>query len=251
MVLSLHMRVHLLRISLIVILLPVVLAQSPSPYPYPYPSTPGVPQVSLQQIVFSALNFMIFGSVTLRDSAVDYVDVYTAYAAQGTYLTDIFLDAYVQQYRVLRSQISPYSNPTNATLLITVESYRQRTSFFDRFMQFFFGNTPDVSKARVFLYFFLSFIMSIGTCFAISLPLPPDFFGFKSSFVEGFIVALLSTSLLSFWGVTSRFVSLFLIVLMCVSISIIYSLVFVKGKIHPREQTPVYVVPGGDFYRNL
>ena len=218
-----------------------------------YPTVPAAPQaISPQQIVFSILDFFVFGSVTLRSSAVDYVDVYTAYASQGVVLSDIFLDAYVQQYRLVRSQITPYTtSPMNASMLVTVESFRQQTSFFDRFMLFFFDGAPDGSKARVLLYFFLSFIMSIGICFAICLPLPPDFFGLKSSFVEGFVVALLSTLILSWLGVTSKFFSLLLIIAMCVSISIIYSLVFVKGKIQHRDQPQYYVVPGGDFYRNL
>lgn len=199
-----------------------------SPVAFAFQSS-GAEQFNPSNIVYQIFSYLIFGSVNMRSQAKDYVDVWFALKDNMEVSNDYFLTAYVLQYRIARSSVSPTGMPisVNSSILARVDSASRTNTFLGRLILFFRG-APDDSKARVLVNLLLSLLLSFGICFLICLPLPPGMMSLKSSGIEAFLVAIISTFFLTWFGVTSKFLSLVFIVVLCVLMAILYSVVFAK-----------------------
>lgn len=220
-----------LFVVFLILSFPVICAQQGQPDPYYDPS--GAEGFNPSNVIYKFVSYLIFGSVNMRSQAKDYVDVWYAKSSSGENVNDYFLSAYVESYRAAKSSVeswSPEDQPPDTSIVHEVEAAASTNTFLGR-LTLFLKNGPDGAKARVLVNVLLSLLLVFGLCFVICLPLPPGMMSLKSSGIEAFIVAIIATFFLTWFGVTSKFLSLVVIVVMCLLMAILYSVVFARHSI--------------------
>lgn len=175
--------------------------------------------------VYQIFSFLIFGSVNMRSQAKDYVDVWWTKRGDALIANPSFLAAYVDWYRVAKS--GSYGPAVDASIVAEVEQATQSTNFLGRLLTFF-REGPDDGKARVLVNLVLSMLLAFGLSFIICLPIPPGIGSLGESGVEAFLVALISTFFLTWFGVTSKFLSLLVIILLSLVMALGYAFLYTK-----------------------
>jgi len=205
----------------------VVLVSSSLAFAQQVPNIPSVPEsFNPSNVVYQIFSFLIFGSVNMRSEMRDYVDVWYTYRGTNQIMNDQFLTAYVQWYRTAKSG-AIYTQSMDTSIVPKVKEATKGSNFFGRLLVFM-DDAPDSSKARVLVSLILSFLLAFGISFIICLPLPPGIMALGESGIEAFLVALISTVLLTWLGVTSKFWSLLTIIGLAVLMAVVYSFLYAK-----------------------